>query len=693
MSGALMLPKGAPAVFHGQPGRSNGMAQRRILQRLLWVGFGLAGLLAAAALSSPLWLRRLAEHQASAALGRPVEIGRLRLRPGSPLLLTAGDVLIGNPPGFSPDEEPFLRIPRLTLQVEVWAYLRRREIVIPSVELDRPVARVASTADGLSNFTFGLGADQGSGAAFPKVGALRISDGYARVSLAGLGAEFEVAISTNDAAGSDDHAITAEARGTYVDQPMTATVLAGRLPGVGGSSSAWPVELRLANGPTRAVLKGTLQAPLDLRSAALGLLLSGPDLALLAPLTGVPLPATPPYELGGKLDYSDGRLRFSDVAGRVGRSDVEGTLAVTRGPERPALTAELRSRSVDLRDIAGLLGGGPGPPGTPGQTPRQQERAAQAQREASASRRLLPDRPLNLPKLKGVDAHLTYRAERIQGQSMPLDHLTLRMDLVNGTIALRPLSFGVGAGRIASDVLLTPGEGDAVQAKAEVQFERLDLARLMHATGTYQGAGSLSGTARVEGDGRSIADILGHGDGALILSMAGGDLSKLLVDLAGLRLGSALFTSLGGGRRTPVECFVADLPMRQGILSTRALLLETEDAVIEGRGVVDLRRERVEIRLQTESKRLTVGVLPVPLLINGTLKAPSARPASAEGAGGGIADVMAALPTIRLGVGDDPRCEGMFRRAQRGQATGSDAPQIGGSTSGGGRSPAPAVSR
>ena len=661
------------------------MAQRRISQWLLLVGCGLAGLFVAATLSYPLWLKPFVEHHVSAALGRPVEIGQLRLRLGSPVLLTADGVLIGNPPGFPSDEEPFLRIPRFTLQVEAGAYLRRREIVIPAVELDRPVAHVASTADGLSNFPFGLGADQDSVAAFPKIGALRIAGGHARISLAEFGAEFEVAISTSDAAGSDNHAITAEARGTYADQPMTATVLAGRLPGVGSLSSAWPVELRLANGPTHAILKGTLQAPLDLRSAALGFLVSGPDLALLAPLTDVPLPTTPPYELGGKLDYSEGRLRFSDVAGRIGRSDVEGTLTVTQGPERPALTAELRSRSVDLRDIAGLLGGGPGPPGTPGQTPRQQERAAQAQRAASASPRLLPDRPLNLPKLRGVDAHLTYRAERIQGQSMPLDDLALRMDLVDGTIALRPLSFGVGAGRIASDVLLSPGEGDAVQAKAEVRFERLDLARLMHAAGTYQGAGALSGTARVEGAGRSIADILGHGDGALILSMAGGDLSKLLVDLVGLRLGSALSTSLGGGRRTPVECFVADLPMRRGILSARTLLLETEDAVIEGRGTVDLRREHVEIRLRTESKRLTLGVLPVPLLINGTLKAPSAGPAPAEGAGGGIANVMAALPTIRFGVGDDPRCEGLLRRTQREQATGSDAPHSGGSTGGGRR--------
>ena len=76
-------------------------------------------------------------------------------------------------------------------------------------------------------------------------------------------------------------------------------------------------------------------------------------------------------------------------------------------------------------------------------------------------------------------------------------------------------------------------------------------------------------------------------------------------------------------------------------------------------------------------------MLPVPLLISGTLKAPSAAPATTEGTGGGLAGVLAALPSIHTGIGDDPRCESLLRRARRGQATGGDAGQAGGS--GGGR--------
>ena len=129
---------------------------------------------------------------------------------------------------------------------------------------------------------------------------------------------------------------------------------------------------------------------------------------------------------------------------------------------------------------------------------------------------------------------------------------------------------------------------------------------------------------------------------------------------------------------------MADLTLRRGVLSTRALLLETEDALTEGQGTVDLGRERVEVRLRTESKRLTVGVLPAPLLVSGTLKEPRAAPDPATPAGrGGLAGALAALPSVQLGIGDDPRCEGLLARIRRGRATGSGGEPSG--ARGGGR--------
>lgn len=638
------------------------MARSRILRWIFWVGFASTGAAVAAAVSAPYWLRSIVAQQASMALGRSVEVGQLRLQPASPLVITAEDVVIGNPPEFPEGHEPLLRLERIVIQLDAWASLRRREIVLPAVELERPTVRFASI-DGLNNL--GAGANLLSYPSALKIGTIRIQDGRARVLATELGADFELSVSTQQEAGSEQNTTTADARGTYAEQPIAATLTAAGLAGWHEASRSWPFELSLANGPTRATVKGTLERPLSPSAAAVDLSLSGPDMALLTPLISTSLPVTPPYDLNGKLNYTEGRFHFTNIAGRIGGSDLAGTLTVARGPERPELTAELTSRGVDLRDIVGLLRGEPGPPGTPGQTPPQQERAAKVSQEDRRNPRLLPDRPFNLPKLKTIDVHLSYRADHIKGPSMPLDNLSLRLDAVDGTIALRPLSFGIGRGRMTGDILLAPGAEGSVQARAEIRFERLDLARLMQASGSYRGSGTLNGTARVEGTGRSVADILGEGDGALTLSTVNGNLSKLLVDLAGLRLGSALLTSLGGKAETRVDCFLADLTLRRGILSTRSLLLETEEAVMEGHGAVNLRRERVELRVRTNSKHLTLGVVPSALLITGTLKAATAGPERSGGSGGSFDDVLAALPTIQLGVGDDPRCERLVRRGRR----------------------------
>jgi hypothetical protein len=127
------------------------------------------------------------------------------------------------------------------------------------------------------------------------------------------------------------------------------------------TSHPFPIELQVMNGQTRAFLRGTVQEPLRLRAASIGLLLAEPDMELLNPLSGIPFPPTPPYELGGKLEYADGRFHLIDVTGRMGRSDVQGALTVTVDGEQPVLAAGLRSHSLDPRDIVGLLSGEPGP--------------------------------------------------------------------------------------------------------------------------------------------------------------------------------------------------------------------------------------------------------------------------------------------------------------------------------------------
>jgi uncharacterized protein involved in outer membrane biogenesis len=324
----------------------------------------------------------------------------------------------------------------------------------------------------------------------------------------------------------------------------------------------------------------------------------------------------------------------------------------------------LQSRRVHFADLRGFLG----------EEPESRPSPERPRAHNQSRGRVLPDEPLDLSRLRTSDVRVSYRADSIIGRNVPFDSLRAQLEVKDGTVHLRPITLGVGRGQIVGNVTLTPAEGENVRAQVDLQFQRLDLSRLMQATRSFEGAGSLNGRARIDGTGRSVAGILGAGNGSLTLGMSGGNLSALLVDLSGLRLANALVSALRMPERTPVQCFVGDLVLRRGIFNLRTVLLDTEDVLIGATGNVDLGRERLEVRLRSESKSFTIGTLPTSMLISGSFRNPSVGPELGELAARGgavaglaalLAPVAALLPTIQLGIGEDNRCEAMIRRGGR----------------------------
>jgi uncharacterized protein involved in outer membrane biogenesis len=609
------------------------------------------------------WLIPLAEARASAALGR-----HLHLDLGRTTTVTLEGLRIGNPPGFEA-EPPFAEVPRVSLDLDAMALLRDRSLVIPTVRLDQPAVAMLSREDEKTNYAFNLGGDAASQPAVqgPQIGALLLRDGKVHTVLAGLRADFTVSLSTEEPAGEPPR-LLASAEGRYAGQPITAQLRGGAILNLRDPNQPWPVELTLANGPTRVALRGTVQDPLALRGADLRLDIAGPDMARLAPLTGVPIPPTPPFRVTGRLDYAEGAFRFEEVEGRLGRSDLNGSFAIIPGGERPVLHADLNSRSVDLADLGGFIGATPGRADTPGATPEQRQAVARAE----ASPRLLPTTPISIPRLRFADIHARYRAAEIKGRGMPFDRMETVLDIEDGVIRLHPIRFGIGRGTLGGEFTLTPREDGALHAKGEIELRRVDISRLMQAAGAG-GAGTLGGVGRIEATGRSFSELLGRGDGALTVVTVGGNLSALLVDLSGLQFGNALLSALSIPARTPIECLIGDFALRRGTLTTRTLLLDTESYVVTGGGEASLGREVLDLWLRTDSKRMTIGSLPTPIGITGSFKSPQIRPAVGElaaraGAAAGLGVVfppLALLPTIQLGVGENNQCEALTEKSQR----------------------------
>lgn len=603
------------------------------------------------------WVNPMVERLASARIGRAVTFEGMTVHPGRVTRVTLTGLRIANPPDFA-DDGPFARIAALEIALDSWGTLRDRAAHVTSFAVMGADIQAVTLADGRNNFVFDVAplvvVDT---VASSPAGALHLRDVRLHVTHAALAADFAVTLETRmtpeGAVG-----LVGDARGTYAGAPLTVHFTGGAVLAIADATTPWPVTLEVLNGTTRASLRGTLINGLALGGADLRLELAGPDMRFLRPLTGVPIPSTPPFRVAGRLDYGAEGFRFTEIQGLVGHSDLGGSVTIDPRSAVPMVTAELTSRQMDLADLAGFIGGNPG-------------RGVPIRADSPRTGLVLPDAPVNLPLFRAANVRAHFRASRILGEDSPLDTLDVTFEVRDGVVTLKPLRGAVGRGAVIVTGTVTPNAEGSVHVVGDVVLQQMDISRLMQALGG-RGGGALDGRGRIDSVGRSTAELLARGNGALGLRMTGGDLRAITVDLAGLRLGNAIFSAFGLPRRTALECFVADFALQVGVLKTRLMLLETTDALIHGTGSIRLDREELDLRLRSEAKHFTVGSLPTSLAVTGRLSDPSVAPVIVQNRGGdGLGQVLdlalapfSLMPIIEFGIGDDPRCQAAIARTR-----------------------------
>ena len=197
----------------------------------------------------------------------------------------------------------------------------------------------------------------------------------------------------------------------------------------------------------------------------------------------------------------------------------------------------------------------------------------------------------------------------------------------------------------------------------------------------------IGGRWLIDGTGNSLAQILAHSDGDLKLFMGSGDLSAIVVNAAGLDVGGTLASLLGLPQTAKVNCMVSDFALKNGVLDTRALVLDTDQGNVYGRGNIDLRSEGIAYQITEEGKHISIGALHAPIDITGSLKHPNVKPEPGAFATRlGVAAALTAvfppaglLATIQLGLGKDHNCGALIAAAQQQQPL---TPQTAGPTTG-----------
>ncbi|MPV68153.1 AsmA family protein [Burkholderia sp. BE17] len=413
-----------------------------------------------------------------------------------------------------------------------------------------------------------------------------------------------------------DYTIGWTVDGTYRKGHVAGNGKIGNVLGLQGGQRPFPIQANLRFGDTKLALVGTLTDPAHLAAVDLRLWLAGTSMAHLYDVTGITLPETPPYATDGRLvgqfRASGNVFKYEDFTGRVGGSDLTGTLVYVSREPRPLLSGTLVSKVLRFADLAPLIGA--------------DTNASKARRGAAVAQpanKALPVEAFRTERWKKIDADVRFTGQRIiKSPSLPITDLTTHVVMQDGVLTLNPLNFGVAGGTLASNVHLD-GSGAPLKGRFTLQARHLKLKQLFPTFAVMQTAlGEVNGDAALSATGNSPAALAATSNGEVKTLVTDGTVSLELMEAAGLNVANVVYEKLFGDRDVKINCAVADFVAINGVLDSRVFALDTEDAVIGMNGDVNLRDETMNLTIHPHTKGFRVISLRSPLYVTGTFKQP-----------------------------------------------------------------------
>ncbi|MBK5397913.1 AsmA family protein [Pseudomonas sp. TH39(2020)] len=606
--------------------------------------------------------------------------------------VVAEDLSLRNPDWSKKPQMVTLK--RVELRLSPLALLTQR-VVIPRIDLTEPNADLQRLADGRANWTFKF--DPKDPNAEPSswvvdIGAIGFDKGHVILDDQSLKTQLDLIIdplgkpipfsdivgdkaaktASEKGAAPQDYAFALKVKGQYHGQNLAGEGKIGGLLALQDAAKPFPLQAQVKIADTSVELAGTLTDPLNLGALDLRLKLAGTSLGNLYPLTGVTLPDTPPYETDGhliaKLHDADGAVfRYEEFNGKIGQSDIHGSLAYVASQPRPKLSGSLVSNQLLFADLAPLIGAD--------SNAKQKARGGESKQPAD---KVLPVEEFKTERWRDMDADVEFTGKRIvHSEKLPFNDLYTHLILTDGVLSLEPLRFGVAGGNLDAQIRLN-GRTEPLEGRAKFTARKFKLKQLFPTFEPMKTSfGELNGDADITGRGNSVAKLLGTANGNLKMLINDGAISRELMELAGLNVGNYVVGKIFGDKEVKINCAAADFDIKTGLATTRLFVFDTENAIIYIDGTANMATEQLDLTISPESKGWRLISLRSPLYVRGKFIKPDAGvkavPLILRGAGmvalGVIAAPAAGLLALVAPSGGEPnQCAPLLEQMKAGKA-------------------------
>lgn len=570
--------------------------------------------------------------------------------------LRAHDVVLGNP-AWATTGPDMAQVQRIDFNLNPLALLQKT-ISIQSLILTEPRLMLEQNRKGENNWTFPKKENKSSAWKID-LQDLAMTQGTIRYVDPVKRADVSTRVDT-----LPDGSVAWKFGGRFNDEKLSGGAKSGALLTLQEHGVRYPLDGELKIGETTITVKGTLTDPAHPSALDVNLKILGASMADLFPLSGVLLPETPKFSTEGRLAGTLGRgnirLRYEKFKGRVGSSDLAGTLEYIQRDPRPLLRGAAVSNYLNLKDVGRLVSG-----------PKKQKSGEIKQ----PPDKVLPVSPFKTDRWGKMDVDVQFTGKKIvHAGKLPIDNLHTAVRMDNGVLSLVPLNFGIADGRLTTELTID-GRASPAKARMKISARGLKLKDLFPKVEELRASlGQLHGDAQISAAGNSFAALLGASNGEVKALISEGTVSKFIMEAIGLNIGSAVMAKLFGDRQVKLNCMAADLKLTDGLMQPRFFILDTQDATIHVDGDINFKQEKLGLTIHPDNKGVRIISLRSPLYVRGTFKKPDvgvdkgvvALKAGAAATLGALASPLAALLAL-VNAGPDQNSPCAQLLAQAGQ--------------------------
>jgi AsmA family protein len=598
-------------------------------------------------------------------------------------LVIAGDVNVGFSlsPRLTAREVSFRNAawsdqPQMASLSEIEAQIDLMSILFGEIRIKDVVLRggqvvVETNKDGVGNWVLDLPpsptptpADSATTASgLPRVDHLIIEDVTLLYRDGAAGTQQTLKIAKFTAEDAPGIGLNVAISGSWNDRPLS-------LSGTTGTPRQFtegplPLDLKGKLGAVSLDLRGRIGDPTTFTDLALDITTAGPSMRDLGDILGISLPASKAYTLSGRLSGGEGRYAADRLLAKVGGSDADGLIKVDAAAKVTHITGTLISDRLDFADL-GLDEG---------------------DSLAPSDDRLFSAEPWPVAWLKEVDGEFTWKVGTLVRGGSSAKDVTVAITMKDGALSLNNLRALIEGGSVGATGSLKSVKDSAVLA-IKLNADGIQSAPLLHMMG-LQGVltvGRVDIALDVNGPGTSLRDLMAGLNGTASFATGSGSVRNSFARL----LLSNLFGLLtpGGQDGASISCIAGRFDIRKGIATTRGTVVDTPSAIVVGAGNIDLRNERIDMRVDPKSRDVSLAALAVPIRVNGPLASPNVIPDPVATVGNTVDFATGTVNVATLGIlgaltgigeNSDPgtnSCAGAVGAALKKEASGSTTDKI-----------------